>query len=95
MGRESMVGPSRRRTREVLDAIQSVLAPYLGELMARSAAKAHCRTLEITGDSLSRQQTEALLERLGLGLVIFVGREKTAASLAAMRSAIDALAEVP
>src|SRR5262245_56194046 len=90
-----MVGPSRRRTQEVLDATHAVLAPYLGDLMARSAAKAHCRDLGITGDFLTRQQVDALLERLGLGLMIFVGREKTAAALAAMGSAIDALGEVP
>ena len=90
-----MPGPFRRRTQEVLAATQTVLAPYLGDLMARSAAKAHCRDLGISDDFLNRQQVDALLERLGLGLVIFVGREKTTAALAAMKSAIDALPEVP
>jgi hypothetical protein len=90
-----MVAPLRRRTQEVLDAIYAVLAPYLGDLMARSAAVAHCRDLGISDAFIDRQQIDALLGKLGLGLVIFVGRERTATAVAAMKSAIDGLAEVP
>ncbi|HEV8582555.1 MAG TPA: hypothetical protein VGX68_26105 [Thermoanaerobaculia bacterium] len=89
-----MVAPFRRRTEEVLDAIRLVLAPYVGSLMARSAVVAHCRDLGIAGDLISREQLDALLERLGLGLVIFVGREKTAEVVAAMKRAVEALPEV-
>lgn len=90
-----MVAPFRRRTQEVLDAIYLVLAPFVGDLMARSAAVAHCRDLGISGAVIGREEVDALLERLGLGLVIFVGREKTATVVATMKSAIEALAEAP
>jgi hypothetical protein len=90
-----MAAPFRRRAEEVLDAIRLVLAPYVGNLMARSAAVAHCRDLGIAGDLISREQVDALLERLGLGLVIFVGKDKTAELVAAMKSAVEALPEVP
>ena len=88
-----MVAPFRRRTEEVLDAIRLVLAPVLGGLMARSAVVAHCRDLRIAGDLISREQVDSLLERLGLGLVIFVGREKTTELVAAMKGAVEALPE--
>src|SRR4029450_1124081 len=73
--RWSMAAPFRRRTQDVLDAIYLVLSPYVGNLMARSAAVAHCRDLGISGAVIGREEVDALLERLGLGLVIFVGRE--------------------
>jgi hypothetical protein len=88
-----MVAPSGRRAQEVLEAIRLVLAPTGGSLMARSAAVAHCRDLGIGGDFVSREQVDALLERLGLGLVIFVGRDKTAELVDAMKRAVEALPE--
>ena len=88
-----MSAPFRKSTREVLEVIQGVLAPYLGALMARTAAGAHCRDLGIAGADMDRGQVEALLERLRLGLIIFLGKEKTAAVVAAMERAVDALGE--
>lgn len=88
-----MAAPFRKSTREVLEAIHGVLTPYLGGLMARTAAGAHCRDLGIDGAALDRGQVEALLERLALGLVIFLGKEKTVAVVAAMEKAVDGLGE--
>lgn len=68
--------------------IVEVMAPYIGDTMARSAAQAHCRKLGI-GETLSATEVEALLVRLGSGLNIFLGRDKSAAVLAETRRALD------
>jgi hypothetical protein len=86
--------PFQRSTNDVLESINGVLAPYVGRLMARTAAGAHCRDLGIHGPSMGREQVEALLAKLGLGLVVFVGQEKAAGVVEAMRRAIDGLQEV-
>jgi hypothetical protein len=87
--------PFQRSTQEVLEAINGILAPYVGGLMARTAASAHCRDLGIVGGAMGRTQIDALLGKLGLGLVIFLGKDKTAAVVEAMRRAIDDLQETP
>ena len=69
--------------------IVEVMAPYIGDTMARSAAQAHCRKLGIE-DALSPADLEALLARLGSGLNIFLGRDRSAAVLAETRRALEA-----
>ncbi len=69
--------------------IVEVMAPYIGDTMARSAAQAHCRKLGIE-DTLSPADLEALLARLGSGLNIFLGRDRSAAVLAETRRALEA-----
>jgi hypothetical protein len=81
----------QRSTPEVLEAIHQVLAPYVGRLMARTAASAHCRDLGIDSAVMSRPQIESLLDKLGLGLIIFLGKEKTSMVVESMRRAIDSL----
>ena len=85
--------PFQRYTAEVLESINGVLAPYVGPLMARTAASAHCRDLGIAGGAMSREQVEALLGRLELGLAIFLGRDRTAMVVGSMRRAIEDLRE--
>jgi hypothetical protein len=85
--------PFQRYTDEVLESINRILAPYVGNLMARTAASAHCRDLGIHGGTMGRAQVDALLQKLGLGLVIFLGKDKTAAVVDSMRHAIDDLRE--
>ena len=63
--------------------------------MARTAASAHCRDLGIVGDAMGRGQVDALLGKLGLGLVIFLGKDKTAAVVETMRRSIEDLREAP
>jgi hypothetical protein len=87
--------PFQRSTKEVLDAINGILAPYVGGLMARTAASAHCRDLGIVGDAMGRTQIDALLSKLGLGLIIFLGKDKTAAVVETLRRAIEDLQEAP
>ena len=85
----------RRNTGEVLEVIHASLSPYVGRLMASTAAVAHCRTLGIDGELIDSGQIDALLEKLGLGLIIFVGKEKADAVIASARRAIDALGVEP
>jgi hypothetical protein len=78
------------RKSEVLDALAAVLAPYLGETMARASAATHCQKLGIPGDLISAAETEALLGKLASGLNVFIGRERAAAVLQEMRGAVVA-----
>ena len=90
-----MMTPLRRNTGEVLEVIQASLSPYVGRLMASTAAAAHCRTLGIDGDWIDGAQLDQLLEKLKLGLIIFVGKDKTDAVIASIRRAVEALGDVP
>jgi hypothetical protein len=77
-------------TSEAVDAMVKVIAPYIGDTMARSAIEAHCHKLGIAA-TVSREQAEALLAKLGGGLNIFLGRDKSASVVAEARSALDGL----
>jgi hypothetical protein len=88
-----MTKPFLRNTGEVLEVIHASLSPYVGRLMASTAAKAHCQTLGIDGAEIDGGQIEQLLEKLSLGLVIFVGKDKTEAVIASIRRAVEALGE--
>ncbi len=58
----------------VLDAAQAELAPAIGRTMAGAAVRAHCEKLGLDGGALTAEQLGKLLDRLALGLVVFVGR---------------------
>jgi hypothetical protein len=90
----STTASPRRNTSEVLDAVSRVLEPYIGRLMARTAPTAHCSDLGIRSAEIEGPQIEALLEKLGLALIIFLGRDKAVAVVEDMRKAVGALAEV-
>jgi hypothetical protein len=77
-------------TTEAIEAVVKVLAPYIGDVMARSATEAHCLKLGIAGGTVSPEQLEALLGKLGGGLNIFLGRDKSAAVIAEARLALVA-----
>jgi hypothetical protein len=79
-------------TSEVVGTIVRVVAPYLGEMMARSAAQVHCQKLGIAGDQMQPAQAEALIGKVAAGLNVFVGREKSAVVVAELRRAIAAQA---
>jgi hypothetical protein len=74
---------------DALKVIVGVMAPYVGETMARSAAEAQCRRLGIT-DAVAEEQEATLLARLGGGLNIFIGREKSSSLVSEMRAALRA-----
>ncbi len=79
------------KTVEVLDSIAEVLSPYLGKLMARASAGAHFKDLAIEGDRVDRQKVDALVERVGKGLNLFLGRDKSKVVVEEIRRAIDRL----
>lgn len=76
-------------TRDVLQTIVRVVSPYLGETMARSAAQAHCQKLGIEAERMRPAEAEALIGKMGAGLNVFVGREKSSAIVAELRRAIE------
>jgi hypothetical protein len=78
-------------TTEAVDTMVKVMAPYIGDTMARSATEAHCQKLGIAGATVSREQVEALLAKLGGGLNIFLGRDKAASVIAEARTALGVL----
>jgi hypothetical protein len=79
------------KTAEAVRVVVKVMAPYIGDTMARSATEAHCQKLGLTGARLSPEQVEALLGKLGGGLNIFLGRDKSAAVIGEARAALAAL----
>jgi hypothetical protein len=83
----------RRDTSEVFETISRVLEPYIGRLMARTAARAHCNDLRIRDAVIDGTQIEALLEKVGLALVIFLGKDKAATVVEAIRKDIQSLRE--
>jgi len=78
-------------TSEAVEVVVKVMAPYVGNTMARSATEAHCQKLGITGGAVSPEQLDALLGKLGGGLNIFLGRDKSASVVAQARLALAAL----
>jgi hypothetical protein len=77
-------------TSEAVQTVVKVIAPYIGETMARSATEAHCQKLGIAGGTVSPEQLDALLGKLGGGLNIFLGRDKSASVVAEARLALAA-----
>jgi hypothetical protein len=78
-------------TSEVLETIQRIVSPVLGENMARSAAQAHCRGLGVNGDQMNADQVAALIDRMGKGLNVFVGREKAGALVSELQRALGGI----
>ncbi len=77
------------RTSDAVQVIATVLAPHIGGTMARSAAEAHCRKLDLLDGTIGSEQVEQLLGRLGSGLNIFLGREKSGDVMAEVRRALE------
>lgn len=76
-------------TEQTLQTIVRVVGPYVGETMARSAAAAHCQKLGIGGE-VDGAQLDILIGRIGSGLNIFLGRDKSARVVAELRAALQA-----
>lgn len=76
--------------REAIDSVVKVLGPYIGETMARSATEAHCQKLGIAdGNAVGAEQLESLLGKLGGGLNIFLGRDRSKAAIHEVRDALS------
>jgi hypothetical protein len=79
------------KTAEVLDSIAGVLSPYLGKMMARASAGAHLKDLQIDGDLVDPQKVDALVDRVGKGLNLFLGRDKSKLVVEEMRRVLNGL----
>jgi hypothetical protein len=75
------------KTDDVLAEIARVLSPYVGATMAEASARAHCQKLGI-GPTLEKDQLDALIAKLGSGLTVFVGRQKSQSVVEEMRKAL-------
>jgi hypothetical protein len=73
----------------VVDGIIKVLAPYLGESMARASTRGVCDKLGLRGDAMSAEEAEALVAKLASGLRVFVGREKADQVVVEMRRSVN------
>jgi hypothetical protein len=74
----------------VIELIRVALAPIVGETMAASSPTALARKLGFEGPHLTPSQASTLIERVCLGLVVFVGRQRASA---AQREIEEALAK--
>jgi hypothetical protein len=71
----------------VVDEIVRVLAPYIGASMASSAARLHCEKLGL-GTTLRPDEVKRLLDELGPGLRVFLGKRSTEDALLAIRASL-------
>lgn len=72
----------------VIEVIVEAITPYVGSTMARSSIDLHCQRLGIKADSRDNDQVDKLLHQVGLGLNIFIGRDKTTAVMQQIRTQI-------
>jgi hypothetical protein len=76
----------------IFETIHRVLAPYVGTTMAAASTRVHCEKLGISldGGTLTDEQVQTLIGKLGAGLVVFIGREKAAGVVEEIRRAVGA-----
>ncbi len=70
------------------DAVQEIVlavTPFIGENMARSAARVHCQKLGIADPHVTPDQVELLISRFETGLCVFMGRDKASSLMAPLR----------
>jgi hypothetical protein len=82
-------------TSDAVHVMVKVMAPYIGDTMARSAAEAHCRKLEVLEGTIGPDQVELVLGKLLSGLNIFLGRERSAAVIGDVRRALQSAGGLP
>jgi hypothetical protein len=82
-------------TSEAVQVIVGVMAPYIGDTMARSATEVHCRNLGVRDATIEAAQIEQVLRKLELGLHIFLGREKSGSVIADARRALKTAGGLP
>lgn len=72
------------RREQVSAVLVEGLEPVLGKHMARAAVDGHCASLQLVAEDISPAELDVLLHRIGLGLCLFVGREKADALVATL-----------
>jgi hypothetical protein len=74
---------------EATTVLVRAITPYVGNL-ARYTVDTHAAKLALGNGPLTDEQLEALIARLGSGLRIFVGRDKSMRAIDEMREALAA-----
>jgi hypothetical protein len=82
-------------TSDAVQVMVTVMAPYIGDTLARSAAEVHCRNLGVPATAIDPGQVELVLAKLEAGLHIFLGREKSSLVIADTRQALRAAGALP
>ena len=77
-------------TAEAVQEIVAAITPYIGENMARSAARVHCEKLGLGEGPLTPEQVDRLISRLETGLCVFMGREKASSLMSPLRARLGA-----
>jgi len=83
-----MAGGKLMQREQALATVTHAIAPYLGQTMAGAAVEMHRQKLGIDGSLLTEAQLDELLQRIGTGLIIFVGREKSEQIVGEARAAV-------
>ena len=76
----------------VVGMIATALTPYVGQMMARSSVETHCKRLGLDMSRLDASSVDRLLHQIGLGLNIFIGREKAESVIRDIRASIGRVA---
>ena len=77
-------------TADMVREIVTAITPFVGENMARSAARVHCEKLGIGEPTMTGEQLDALIARLETGLRVFMGRDKASSLMAPLRLKLGA-----
>ena len=75
----------------VVRMIAAALTPYVGETMAWTSIQSHCKRLGLDASRLGRAELEQLLEQIGKGLNVFIGRDKSAGVMRGIRASIGSV----
>ncbi len=88
-----MAAPEVFECEAVCAKIVEGVTPYLGQTMARASVSTHRQKLGIDGQHMTVDQLEALVNKIGTGLIIFVGRDKSAQIVRELQSTVRAMGE--
>jgi hypothetical protein len=62
----------------VLRTIEETIGPFIGQHMAKASIQLHSEKLGLTARRLSVAEIGAMLDAIGKGMFVLVGKEKTA-----------------
>lgn len=75
----------------VVGMIANALTPYVGQMMAQTSIESHCKRLGLDATRLDASGLDRLLHQIGLGLNIFIGREKSETVMREIRASIGSV----
>jgi hypothetical protein len=75
-----------------MKVIEHVVAPDLGETLARASARAQCEALGYSDDTITPIELESLLAKLEKGMRVFVGGPRATVLLKEIRENVTTMA---